>query len=124
MYTVIEAAKRLGVSQHTVRYYHKEGLLPFVQQDEKGYRRFTDSDVELMQMELLYVRAGMSIKRMRALLEAAVLEDDPAKGLLMLQLQLEDLHREIEEMQRKSDFIKAAILRYEEEIRLRETARP
>ncbi len=44
IYTVGEAAKKIGVAPSTLRYYDKEGLLPFVERSGGGIRMFKDSD--------------------------------------------------------------------------------
>ena len=41
-YTVGEMAKRLGVPASTLRYYDKEGLLPFVGRSSGGIRMFEE----------------------------------------------------------------------------------
>ena len=46
IYTVGEAAKMLGVAPSALRYYDKEGLLPFVERSGGGMRMFKDSDIE------------------------------------------------------------------------------
>ena len=38
LYTVGEMAKLLGVAASTLRYYDKEGLLPFVKRTDGGMR--------------------------------------------------------------------------------------
>ena len=45
-YTVGEIAKILNVTPHTLRYYDKEGLLPFVERSDSGIRMLKDSDFE------------------------------------------------------------------------------
>lgn len=40
VYTVGEMAKLLGVAPSTLRYYDKEGLLPFVERSSGGIRMF------------------------------------------------------------------------------------
>ena len=45
-YTVGEMAKLLGVPSSTLRYYDKEGLLPFVERSAGGIRVFKDEDFE------------------------------------------------------------------------------
>lgn len=45
-YTISEAAQRIHVTASALRYYDKEGLLPFVDRSEGGIRRFKDSDFE------------------------------------------------------------------------------
>ena len=46
LYTVGEMAKRLNVAPSTLRYYDKEGLLPFVERSEGGNRMFKEEDFE------------------------------------------------------------------------------
>lgn len=46
VYTVGEMAKLLGVAASTLRYYDKEGLLPFVERSSGGIRMFRESDIE------------------------------------------------------------------------------
>ena len=45
-YTIGEMAKKIGVAPSALRYYDKEGLLPFVERSEGGIRMFKDSDIE------------------------------------------------------------------------------
>lgn len=40
LYTVGEMAKMLGIPASTIRYYDKEGLLPFVERSSGGIRMF------------------------------------------------------------------------------------
>ena len=46
VYTVGEMAKLLGVTASTLRYYDKEGLLPFVERSAGGIRIFQQRDYE------------------------------------------------------------------------------
>lgn len=50
VYTVGEMAKRLGISASALRYYDREGLLPFVERSGSGMRMFKDSDYEWLQI--------------------------------------------------------------------------
>lgn len=46
VYTVGEMAKILEVPASTLRYYDKEGLLPFVERSPGGMRMFQEKDFE------------------------------------------------------------------------------
>lgn len=46
VYTVGETARMLEVPASTLRYYDKEGLLPFVERSSGGIRMFRDVDFE------------------------------------------------------------------------------
>lgn len=45
-YTIGEMAKKMGVAPSTLRYYDKEGLLPFVERSGGGIRMFKGEDIE------------------------------------------------------------------------------
>ena len=49
IYTVGEMAQKLGVPASTLRYYDKEGLLPFVERSSGGIRMFRENDFEWLQ---------------------------------------------------------------------------
>ena len=49
-YTVGEIAKKLNVAPSTLRYYDKEGLLPFVERSVGGIRIFHDEDMDWLEL--------------------------------------------------------------------------
>lgn len=61
-YSIGEAAKKAGLSAYTLRYYDKEGLLPFVERTPAGFRIFKDSDLEWLAVISCLKNTGMSIK--------------------------------------------------------------
>lgn len=61
-YTVGQMAKMLGLAGSTLRYYDKEGLLPFVERSSGGIRMFREKDYEWLQIIKCLKKAGMSIK--------------------------------------------------------------
>lgn len=65
VYTIGEMAKMLGVPAYTLRYYDKEGLLPFVARSSGGIRQFRESDIEWLRVIGCMKKAGMSIKDIR-----------------------------------------------------------
>ena len=50
IYTVGKMAQKLGVPASTLRYYDKEGLLPFVERSSGGIRMFRKTDFEWLQV--------------------------------------------------------------------------
>lgn len=64
-YTVGEMAKRLGVAPSTLRYYDKEGLLPYVERSHGGIRMFKESDYEWLSIIECLKQSGLSIKEIR-----------------------------------------------------------
>ena len=65
VYTVGEMAKKIGVAPSTLRYYDKEGLLPFVERSGGGMRMFMDSDLDWLRIIECLKRTGMPIKEIR-----------------------------------------------------------
>ncbi|KRM11183.1 MerR family transcriptional regulator [Paucilactobacillus suebicus] len=61
-YSIGEVARKMGLTVEAIRYYDHAGLLPFVKRDSGGRRRFTEDNMQLMQMILDLKRAGVSIK--------------------------------------------------------------
>ena len=49
-YTIGEMAQKLNVAPSTLRYYDKEGLLPFVERSNGGIRMFKDEDMEWLRL--------------------------------------------------------------------------
>lgn len=62
-YTIKQAAEKMNVTAHTLRYYDKEGLLPFVSRDKSGNRVFTEGDLEWLGLISCLKHTGMPIKQ-------------------------------------------------------------
>lgn len=50
LYTIGEMAKRLSMPTSTLRYYDKEGLLPFLERSNSGIRMFKETDFEWLKV--------------------------------------------------------------------------
>ena len=81
---------RLDVPASTLRFYDKEGLLPFVERFPDGIRVFQDTDLEWLQIIGCMKKAGMSIRDIRQYIEQAQRGDDT------IALRLVILHRQRE----------------------------
>ena len=100
VYTVGEMAKLLGVTASTLRYYDKEGHLPFVERSSGGIRMFRESDIEWLRVIECMKKAGMSIKDIRQYIELALKGDDTIElRLMMFRRQKEVLQQKMAEMQ-------------------------
>lgn len=64
-YTVGEIAKKLSIPASTLRYYDKEGLLPFVERSGGGIRMFKDIDLEWLSIIECLKKTGMPIKEIK-----------------------------------------------------------
>lgn len=64
-YTIKDAAKIMNVPTSTIRFYDKEGLLPFMERMESGYRIFSDSDLAMLRTIDCLKKTGMPLKEIR-----------------------------------------------------------
>ncbi len=69
--TVGEAAERVGLTTHTLRWYEQEGLVAPVGRDSSGRRRYTESDVNWLILLTRLRRTGMPVRDMRRYAELA-----------------------------------------------------
>ena len=99
-YTIGEAAKMLGVAPSALRYYDKEGLLPFVERSESGLRMFTESDMDWLKVIQCLKATGMPIKGIRRFIEYAREGDGTiSERLNILKTQRENVITQIKEIE-------------------------
>lgn len=84
LYTVGEMAKLLGVSASALRYYDKQGLLPFVERSSSGIRMFKDSDYEWLRVIECLKKTGMQLKDIRSFVHMAMQGDETIDARLEL----------------------------------------
>ncbi len=114
IYTVGEMASLLGVPASTLRYYDKEGLLPFVERSGSGIRMFRDSDIQWLKIIGCMKKAGMSIKDIRQYIEMARAGDDTIEMRLdMFEKQREILKSRIKELQHTLEIVEYKCWYYE-----------
>ena len=106
VYTVGEMAKLLGVPASTLRYYDKEGLLPFVERSSGGIRMFRDADMEWLRVIGCMKKAGLSIRDIREYIQLAMRGDDTIEARLeMFRRQREALARQMEELRHTMEMV-------------------
>ncbi len=114
IYTVGEMARLLGVTASTLRYYDKEGLLPFVERSSGGIRMFQESDIEWLQIIGCMKKAGMSIKDIRQYIQMALQGDDTIElRLAMFRHQQEVLRKQMEELRHTMQIVEYKCWYYE-----------
>lgn len=99
-YTIAEAAQKIGISAHTLRFYDKEGLLPNIGRDKQGNRYFTENDLQWLSLLQCLKNTGMRLKDIKRFAEYAALGDGSIEErLTLLQNQTENVKRQIVELQ-------------------------
>lgn len=75
-YTIAQAAKRCGLTAHTLRFYDKEGLLPYVERTPSGIRAFKESDFEWLHVINCLKDTGMPIKKIKEFIDFCMQGDE------------------------------------------------
>lgn len=105
-YTVGEMAKLLNIAPSTLRYYDREGLLPFVGRSVGGARVFTEKDCGWLQIISCLKSAGMPIKEIRRYIDLAMAGDDTIDDRLRMFLQQrERLRQQMDNLQQTLDAV-------------------
>lgn len=77
-YSISQVAEKCGFSAHTLRYYDKEGLLPFVERTRSGVRKFRETDLEWLATITSLKDTGMSVKQIRRFVDLCREQDREA----------------------------------------------
>jgi DNA-binding transcriptional MerR regulator len=68
-YSISEVAKELNLTVYTLRYYDKEGLIPFVERTPSGIRVFKESDIDALKVIECLKATGMPIKEIKTFID-------------------------------------------------------
>lgn len=63
-YTISEVAEYAGLSAHTLRWYERIGLMPHVDRSHTGQRRYTDRDLDWLDLVSRLRLTGMPVADM------------------------------------------------------------
>ena len=61
-YSIGQVAKKTGLTTHTLRYYEKSGLLPFIRKSSSGLRVFSEEDLKWLSLIECLKETGMPLK--------------------------------------------------------------
>lgn len=118
VYTVGGIAKLLGIPSSTLRYYDKEGLLPFVERSSGGIRMFQEKDFEWIKLIECLKKAGMPLKDIKTYIELLLKGDETIHERLelfkkqrnVLLAQMESLQKTLDVLDYKCWFYETAEL--------------
>lgn len=100
LYTVGEMAKLLDIPASTLRYYDKQGLLPFVKRSKGGIRMFQEKDYEWLKLIECLKKSGLTLNEIKDYISMAIRGDETIEGRLQLFLnQKEVINQKIAELQ-------------------------
>ena len=113
-YSIGEAAEKLNLSKSTIRYYDKEGLLPFIERKESGIRMFAESDISMLQVIECLKNTGLSIKDIKKFSEWCLKGDQTLQERYELFLESrKNVKEQMEELQKTLELIEHKCWYYE-----------
>lgn len=114
MYTINEVAQMCDISAYTLRFYDKEGLLPFVSRTKSGSRSFSEQNVELIKLICCLKNTGMPIKEIKKYIDM-IMEGDQTleKRKLIMKDHRKEVLRQIDELKKNLNLIDLKIALYE-----------
>ncbi|MFS0869070.1 MerR family transcriptional regulator [Paenibacillus xylanilyticus] len=123
-YSISEVAKELNLTVYTLRYYDKEGLMPFVERTPSGVRKFKDSDIDFLKIIQCLKLTGMPIKDIKDFIEWCSEGDSTLQERYdmfierkaSVEAQLEELRKTMEVIEHKCAYYKTALEAGTEEI--------
>ena len=93
-------ANIIGVAPSTLRYYDKEGLLPFVERSGSGIRIFGEQDLNTLSIIHCLKQSGLSIKEIKSFIDMVQQGDETIdERLELFEKRRIILEKQIKEMQ-------------------------
>ena len=100
LYTIGDVSERTGLPAPTLRYYDKEGLLPFVNRGNGGIRKFQETDLEWLRLIECLKASGLQIKDIKRYIDLFIQGDSTIEERRkMFYAQKKSVEREIELLQ-------------------------
>ncbi len=116
-YSISEVAKELNLTPYTLRYYDKEGLMPFVERTSSGTRLFKDSDIGALKVIECLKSTGMPIKGIKNFIDWCSDGDSTLQQRYhmflerkaIVEVQMEELKKTMEVIEHKCLYYKTAL---------------
>lgn len=117
-YSISEVAQALNLTAYTLRYYDKEGLMPFVERAPSGTRIFKESDIEALKIVECLKSTGMPIKEIKNFIDWCSEGDSTLQqryDMFMerkatVEAQMEELKKTMELIEHKCSYYKTALI--------------
>ncbi len=117
-YSIGQVAEKTGLSAYTLRYYEKEGLLPFVKKNASGIRRYSEEDINWLSMIECLKATGMPLKEIRLYIKWYNEGDGTlSKRLALFRKRRMAVQNEIATLQRIMGKVEFKIRLYEEAVK-------
>jgi DNA-binding transcriptional MerR regulator len=116
-WTIGEAAEKCGLSQHTLRWYERIGLLAPIERGSDGRRRFSDRDLDWLSTITKLRATGMPVRDMQRYAELVRSGAGQAERLELLKRHREQVRRAIASQRECLKLLDAKITHYASDLK-------
>ncbi len=117
MYTIKEVADKMDISEHTLRFWAKSGLFPFVKRDSNNIRKFSENDLEWVKIVKCLRSVGTENKKIKRYIDLCIVGDSTISeryGIihatkLKAQQQMKEIQKQLDMLEFKETFYKNLI---------------
>jgi MerR family transcriptional regulator, aldehyde-responsive regulator len=122
-YTIKEVSNKVNLSAYTLRYYEKEGLLPYVRRNKHGNRLFGDEDLEWIGLICCLRDTGMPVAEIKRYVDLCMKGDETVlTRRQIIQNQKIFIEKQIEEMKVHLEKVNNKLKHYDSLLNSNETA--
>jgi|ERR1035437_2281226 DNA-binding transcriptional MerR regulator len=114
MHSIKDVAQICDLSAYTIRFYDKEGLLPFITRNNTGNRQFSENDLEMIKLICCLKNSGMQIKDIKKYIDLFMEGDNTAP--LRKQMMIEhrkSILKQINDLKKQQSIIELKIAFYD-----------
>lgn len=116
MYSINEVAKICDLSPYTIRFYDKEGLLPFISRSKSGKREFSESGLDLVKLICCLKNTGMPIKEIKRYIDLCMQGSETAEQRKeIMGAHRRDILRQIDDLKKNLNIVDLKIAFYNTE---------
>lgn len=69
MYTIKQVSEKTKLTEHTLRYYDREGLIPLITRTSSGIRQFSEDDLAWINLICCLRNSGMPLQEIKEFMQ-------------------------------------------------------
>lgn len=124
MYTIKEVAEKMDISEHTLRFWAKSGLFPFLTRNDNNVRMFSENDLNWVRIVKCLRSVGTQTKDVKRYFDLCIIGDSTIKERYQIILdtktkaleQMNELKKQLELLDYKENFYKNLIKNHLEDV--------
>ncbi|WEV39781.1 MerR family transcriptional regulator [Lactobacillus sp. ESL0681] len=105
--TVKQAAEKLNMSEHTIRFYTNKGLVPAVERDQNNHRLFNQEALNWLEGDNYLRKTGMSLTEVKHYVDLCITgEKTIPERYQIIKAQMAKTQQQLADIQKQIAFLK------------------